>query len=249
MSDTEALLVAYVDGELDAEATREIESLIAADPRAQRAVEAYRETAGLLRAACGEHAYAADAERLLPATPCVLRRAPRRYGWAAAAALAACVAGFAGGAKWAGWPAQPDQATLADEVAEYHAVYEREERHLVEVPAEHMDDITGWLGRRLERRLVVPDLAANGLRFAGARMLVVNGKPVAQFVYTRAQGRPMALCITKLEGTAAAVQLERHGALRTAAWQDGTYAYVAVGEADEGALRAIAEHAGQQLRI
>ena len=117
MSDTDALLVAYVDGELDAEASREIEKLIAADPRAQRAIELYRETSGLLRAACGEHAYAADVERLLPAAPCVLRRAPRRYGWAIGVAMAACVVGFAGGVGWADWP-MPAQATLADEVAD-----------------------------------------------------------------------------------------------------------------------------------
>lgn len=247
MSDTDALLVAYVDGELDAEATREVERLIAADPRAQRAVELYRETAGLLRAACGEHAYAADAGRLLPAAPCVLQRAPRRFGWAVGAALAACVAGFAGGVGWAGWPT-PEQATLADEVAEYHAVYAREERHLVEVPAEQMNEITGWLGKRLERRLEVPDLAAEGLRFAGARMLVVGGRPVAQLVYTRAQGLPLALCITKLAAAAAPVRLEQHGAQRTALWLDGAYAYVAVGEAGEDKLRAIVEHAARQLR-
>lgn len=248
MSDTDALLVAYVDGELDAEATLEIEKLIAEDPRAQQAVELYRETASLLRAACGEHAYAADVERLLPAAPCVLRRAPSRFGWAVGAALAACVAGFAGGAGWAGWPAS-EQATLAGEVAEYHAVYAREERHLVEVAAEHMDDITGWLGKRLDRRLEVPDLTAEGLRFAGARMLVVNGRPVAQLIYTRAQGRPLALCIGKLAGAASAIQLGRHGDQRTALWLDGAYAYVAVGEVAEDKLRAIAEQAGRQLRI
>ena len=221
--------------------------LLAVDPRAQRAVELYRETAGLLRAACGDHAYAADAERLLPAAPCVLRRAPRYYGWGVAAALAAGVAGFVGGAGWAGWPMSA-QAALADEVAEYHAVYAREERHLVEVSADQMDDITGWLGKRLDRRLEVPDLTTEGLRFAGARMLVVSGRPVAQFVYTRAQGRPLALCIVKLAGTAAPARLEQHGEQRTALWQDGNYAYVMVGEVGDDKLRSIVEHAAQQLR-
>ena len=247
MSDTDALLVAYVDGELDAEAIREVERLIAADPRAQRAIELYRETAGLLRAACGERAYSADAERLLPAPPCAPARTPRRYGWVAAAALAACVAGFAGGVGWAGWPVS-EQAALASEVAEYHAVYAREERHLVEVQADQLDEITGWLGKRLDRRLEVPDFAAEGLRFAGARMLVVNGNPLAQLIYTRTQGRPLALCITKLAGTAAPVRLERHGVQRTALWQDGSYAYVIVGEVDDDKLRGFAEQAAWQLR-
>ena len=178
----------------------------------------------------------------------MLRRAPRRYGWAVGAALAACVAGFVSGAGWAGWPMSA-HATLADEVAEYHAVYAREERHLVEVPADRMDDITGWLGKRLDRRLEVPDLVALGLRFAGARMLVVNGHPVAQLVYTRPQGLPLALCVAKLAAAAAPVQLERHGAQGTALWLDGAYAYVVVGEVADSQLLAIAEQASRQLRI
>lgn len=248
MNGTDALLVAYVDGELDAAAIREVEALLTASPEAQQKVEIYRETAGLLRAACGEHAYPADAERLLPALPCVLHRTKRRYGWAVGAALAAGVAGFATGAVWGGRP-PPEAQAFAEEVAEYHAVYAREERHLVEVPAERMDEITTWLGRRLERRLVVPDLASEGLQFAGARMLVANGQPVAQLVYTRAHGLPLALCITRLGGGAAPLLLERHGAQHTAIWRDGRYAYVAVGEADEAALRSISEQAARQLRI
>ena len=248
MSGADALLVAYVDGELDAAATREVEALLAVSPEARQKVEVYRETAGLLRAACGEHAYPADAERLLPAPPCVLHRTKRRYGWAVGAALAAGVAGFAGGGFWGSRP-PPEAQAFAEEVAEYHAVYSREVRHLVEVPAEQMDDITNWLGRRLERRLVVPDLASESLRFAGARMLVANGQPVAQLIYTRTQGLPLALCITRLGGEAAPLRLERHGAQSTATWRDGRYAYVAVGEADEAALRSMAEQAARQLRI
>jgi anti-sigma factor RsiW len=245
MSDTDALLVAYVDGELDPETALEIEKLVAADPRMQQTLDIYRETAGLLRSACSEHVYATDAERLMPAAPCVLRRAPRRYGLALGAALAACAVGFLAGSRWSGWSPSP-AAELVTEVAEYHAVFAREEKHLVEIPADRVAELTGWLGKRLEKRLTVPDLSAEGLNFVGGRMLVVNGRPVAQMMYTRAQGRPVAFCITKLEGPAAPVQQSVHDAQRTALWQDGSYAYVLVGEVEEIAMQAIAAEAARQ---
>jgi anti-sigma factor RsiW len=247
MSETDALLVAYVDGELDAEAIREVERLIAEDPRARQAVEIYRETAGLLRAACSEHAYAADSERLMPAAPCVLRRAPRRYGWVVGAALAACAVGFVGGARFAGWPSS-EASEFASEVAEYHAVFAGEDRHLVELGTDRTDEFTSWLGNRLGRRLTVPDLAAEGLKYVGGRMLVVNGRPVAQMMYTRPRGRPVALCITKLDGSAAPIQQSVIGKERTALWQDGTYGYVVVGELDEPEMRSIAADAARQTR-
>ncbi len=247
MSDTDALLVAYVDGELDPETALEIERQIAADPRMQQRLEMYRETAGLLRAACSEHVYAADVEQLMPAVPCVLRRAPRRYGWALGTALAACAAGFLGGVQWVRWPQSPSSEFVA-EVAEYHAVFAREERHLVEVPADRTEELTGWLGQRLEKRLTVPDLSAEGLRFAGGRMLVIDGRPVAQLMYTRAVGRPVAICITKLAIPAAPVQQDVHDAQRTAIWRDGAYAYVVVGEVGEAAMRLIAAAAARQTQ-
>ena len=91
MTATETMLLAYVDGELDAAGVREVEALIATDPQARRTVEMYRETAALLRAACGEAAYAAEPARLLP--PALPRPWPRRrLVWAAAACLALGVA-------------------------------------------------------------------------------------------------------------------------------------------------------------
>ncbi len=244
MSDKDAMLMAYVDGELDAEAAREVERLMEADPEARRAVEVFRDTAGLLRAACAEHVYAAGTKALLrPAA--VPDRAIRRRGPMAAAALAACALGFAGGATWAGRP--PDlREALVNEVASYHAVYAREDTPLDIAPAERADEIAAWIGQRLGRRLEVPDLEVDGLRFAGARLLVVEGRYVAQLMYARAQGLPVGLCIAKLGGEAP-LRTERRGAQLTAAWQDDGYTYVLVGEMGQDELRGVAANAARQL--
>lgn len=247
MSETEALLVAYADGELDPETAARIEKLLEDDPEARRQVEIYRETAALLRAACSEHVYAAEGEALLPSKPGFFRHRRRRYGAALGLALAACVVGFVGGAQWRRGGSM-DEPSFASEVAEYHAVFSREDKHLVEVPAERADEITTWLGDRLDRAITVPDLSAEGLQFAGARMLVFDGRPVAQFLYTRADGRPVGFCITRSEGQQSPLEVQSHEGERTAVWRDGRFAYVVVGEVGEAGIRQIAADAARQIQ-
>ena len=55
---SDSLLVAYVDGELDAATAQEVEALLASDPQALQRVEMFRETAALLRAAFDDRFYA-----------------------------------------------------------------------------------------------------------------------------------------------------------------------------------------------
>lgn len=243
--DTEARLMAYVDGELDAEAVGEVEALIAADPEARRLVEQFRATAALLRTACAEGFYAAPTLQL-PVRRRPILQAYRRYASLAAVAVVAVVVGFGGGTLLANWPVS-EREQLVNEIADYHTVQSKETKHLVEVPASEADDLKTWLGRRLDRHLEVPDLSASGLQFAGGRMLVIDGKPVAEFMYTRSDGPPVALCIARTGGAAAGVRVDRRGDLSLASWQDGTYTYVIVGILSAADAAAMAGHAAPQL--
>jgi anti-sigma factor RsiW len=248
ISDT--FLVAFADGELDPDTTRRVERLIAADPQARRKVEIYRETAMLLRAACHESLYVGEDGLWQPAAGGWrrLRRLVRqRHGWALAASIAAAVVGFGGGAAWTSWPASARDDLVA-EIANYHPIYASEGQHLVEIPADRKQEIVAWLGSRLARaNFAVPDLTAAGLQFAGGRLLAIDGKPVAQLMYTRANGRPVGVCLTRMEGPPEALRTDRRGALRLASWKDADFAYVVVGELDEAAARDVAVRAAQQL--
>jgi len=175
------------------------------------------------------------------------RPAPSRlhYGWALAASVLAAVT-FGGGVMWGG-KAPSERADLIEEVAGYHQIYSRETTHLVEVPASETGQLTAWLGARLERDLTVPDLAAAGLRFAGGRMLVVNDRPVAELMYTRDQGLPIAICISRIDGKPWSMDVEEHGALRLASWGKDAYAYIVVGELDDAAVRDLARRVDAQI--
>jgi anti-sigma factor RsiW len=243
MINRDSLLVAYVDGELDPEAVLKIEPLIATDPHALQKVEMFRETAALLRDACADRFFA----RKDPVPRPPRRRAARRHGGAIATSLAAVILGFGGGVLWDGRTSS-ERAELIDEVAGYHQLYSRETRHLVEVPADQVDDLTAWLGERLDRKLEVPDLAAAGLHFAGGRMLVVNGRPVAELMYTRDHGRPVGICVTQMATETSPLSIEQRGRERLASWITGGYAYIVVGEIDDPTAQDIARRVATQIK-
>ena len=247
MNDRDIWLMVYVDGELDAEAAREVEQVLESDPEARAKVEVYRETRSLLRAACAESFYATGRDHVLPLRSQRARPQRRRL---AATVAAACVAagllGFAGGRLAV--PGGSARDDLLDEIAEYHEVFSQETDHLVEVPANRSAELQSWLSARLGRELKAPDLSRAGLRFAGGRMLVIDDKPVAELMYTRASGPPLALCVTAMGGGTEPLHVDTRGDLHLASWTDGRFAFVVVGELDGGAARGIANLAAAQLQ-
>jgi anti-sigma factor RsiW len=94
----------------------------------------------------------------------------------------------------------------------------------------------------------VPDLSGAGLKFAGGRMLVIDGKPVAEFMYTRTDGPPVALCIARTGVEPAGVQVDRRGEMHLASWQSEGYTFVIAGIMSADAAAAVAERARSQLK-
>ena len=241
--DIDHLLMAYADGELDEPTATEVERRIANDPRARAQVELYRGTGSLLRSAFGEARYESAAVRLVPAREHPAR-SRRRTALALAAAVVLGMVGFGVG-RTLPFAGKPD---VLDEVAEYHAVISRETTHLAELPASRAGEAMAWLGARIARRLAVPDLASASLHFAGTRLLVIDGQPVADLLYTREHGLPVALCIARMAGSARPIRLARRSGVQLVTWQNGGYVFVVSGELDERAARDIAERASVQLR-
>jgi anti-sigma factor RsiW len=242
MTDLDPQLSAYLDGELSAAEANEVERRLAVDAGARERLRAFRESDDLLRRAFGPgftiEAGAVPSVLRSPAVAPLRRRPLLRRAAALAAMLLIGVIAFGAGYKAAG---HPDADEFLDDVMGYHAVYARETEHLVELPASRVDELTAWLGERLGRKVAIPDLSPFGLTFAGGRMLVADGRPVAQLIYTRAGSMPLGVCVTKAEKQAAGVAIEHKNGVDAASWVRGDYAYVVVGQAPDTELRKVAE--------
>jgi anti-sigma factor RsiW len=128
------------------------------------------------------------------------------------------------------------------QIAQYHRVYaSTARRHLVEVGADELEHIQDWLGKMLGRPIPVPDLTDYGVTFAGARLLGISDKPVAQLVYLDADDQPLALCIIPSTGGVKNPTQSTNGELNLVDWRDGRHGYAVVGWSDPELLSSLTE--------
>jgi len=250
----DAVLVAYVDGELDESTARKVEAAIAQDPETHRKVELLRRSAVLAAAVFEQPKYhqvtsgiASNVSAPPPSRWARLR--PRwRFALPIAASIVAALIGFGVG-FWRGSAESDFAEQLLDEVAEYHVVFAREREHQVEVTADRIDDIESWLGERLGRKLVVPDLSDRGLTFRGARLLVVRHQPVAQLVYgfPGRHDRPLALCIAAGSSDENQLRTQTENGVNLAMWARKGFIYVLAGWIDPSVLTTLAGELAPKL--
>ncbi|MGQ0675806.1 MAG: hypothetical protein ACT4N4_06935 [Rhodospirillales bacterium] len=252
MKADDALLMAYVDGKLDAAGVAEIEAAIAADLALARRVRLLRDTTAALRAAFNDAMHEPVPERLLAplgAQSPWRAGAFRRYAAMAAVAAIAALGGMAIFANsrlelpFAIVAQQPDN--WLNSVSNYHQVYSRtaarDDRSLVDIGGEDLDYLEDWFGRRLKRDVRLPRLDAQGFRLQGGRVVFVESQPAAQFFYKAVDGNEVvSLTIAQTKRRDAQWTETKRGGLAIIYWRKNGYAYVFAGAVDRQALHAIA---------
>jgi anti-sigma factor RsiW len=230
----DTLLMAFADGELDAVTAEEVMATISHDQDAQDKIRQFRRSTQLVRAVFEQPHFRRDA---VPRRASLLTRAtPKLSSWSQYSLVAASLALFligmgAGGGLVLFKPGPSFSDRMLDEVADYHSLYARESEHQVEVSAARLAHIETWLGNRLHSKLTVPDLTAHGLTFVGARLLGVDGTPVAQLLY-QAPGRehePVAFCIAPDTSNDTEMRGEVYAGLQEVTWGRSGYRYVLAG--------------------
>ena len=124
--------------------------------------------------------------------------------------------------------------------------------NVVEVPASETAHLQKWLTDSTGVAFTVPDLAASGLTFQGARLLVASGKPVAQLMYTDAAGQVVALCFLAGGDAAAGAgttpfQTRNAKGVNMVWWTSKDASYVVVGPSTGVDLQSVAKAASTVL--
>jgi anti-sigma factor RsiW len=249
---TEADLVAYADGRLDAPRLAEAEAWLADHPEDRRKIESWRTQNAMLRAALDPIA----AEPVPAAlTVALTPRAPRRAWLGPALAASITLAAGLGGGWYLGqegWPAGIVAEDMGEDLARTgyraHKLYVAEVRHAVEVGADEEDHLVSWLSKRLEAPLKAPDLSSEGLKLLGGRMLPVEGEAGAQLMYEDASGDRYTLFVARTDGAPpTAFHFEEWGSIGCFYWIDRDLGYALNGPKDREKLMAIATRVYEQL--
>lgn len=255
MSDFSTKLSAYLDGELDAAAAHAVEERLANDPAAQAELDAL-----IAADALAQEAFEAELDAPVPfalaqqikATPVVEPALPKaRPIWSAlAASLVVFAIGGLGGYALRGDVAPTQTAGWLADIADYHAVYASQGRHLVEVGADEADHIETWLGNTIGASFSIPDMTYFGLTFEGGRLLVANGKPVAQLMYRDMDGVVVALCLQQNNGDAPpepVFNAQTINGFDFVSWSAGDAQYVVIGPTGKPELGDIAAQAALEI--
>jgi anti-sigma factor RsiW len=175
----EMLLHAYLDGELDARASLELEHALADSADLRRQLDEARALRELLRERAPRHRAPAGLRRRVAALA-EPRFAVRRNWllWPAAGAVAA-VAAFA--LVTVLRTMDNDERVVRDVVAG-HARAMLTGR-VIEVASSDRHVVKPWLGGKLDFSPPVRDFEAEGFKLAGARLDYLDGRPVAALVY------------------------------------------------------------------
>jgi Predicted transmembrane transcriptional regulator (anti-sigma factor) len=172
-------LDAYLDRELDAEASSAVRDHVRTCASCRRQL-AQRETLSrLVRRA----PYYSAPDRLRARVLAQSTRATsvrRALTWAAAAVLVVSVG--AGMTLWR--PASDRGAAIADEVVNGH-VRSLMANHLFDVESTDLHTVKPWFLGKLDFSPPVVDLVSNGFPLVGGRLDYVGGRPVAALVYLR----------------------------------------------------------------
>jgi anti-sigma factor RsiW len=121
---------------------------------------------------------------------------------------------------------------------------------LIDVPATgDTREALQKISQSLPQEVRLPNLKPWGLTFRGARLVVVEGRPAAQLVYTTSKKAigPLSLIIGSSKQPDIAPSFDRRQDVNLLYWRHHGRAYALVGEADIGYLWGIANDVAWQL--
>ncbi|MDP9809555.1 anti-sigma factor RsiW [Rhizobium tibeticum] len=250
---TEADLHAYADGQLPEQARARIEAWLSDNPDDAARVAEWTVQNGEIRSLFAGYEMSRDTDVEL-----VTGRSGRA-SWPKRLAMTAAIAGIFGLGALSGHygPAlfeKPDLQlteleTLPNEARNAFLVYAGEVRHPVEVFANEEAHLATWLGKRLAvQDLKVPNLQELGFKLVGGRLLPVDGRPGAMFMYEDQAGERLTVLVGRnADNRSTSFRFASSGKVETFYWIDGELGYAVTGEVSRDVLRKVAEECYRQF--
>ena len=238
----EAMVDAYVDGELSASESADFERSLAACPGCRRRLEAARTMSGLLRGLPAEPApdlLRARVERELRA---IAGQRRDRMRWLAMAASIVVAVGIG----WLGGVLSLQGSRQSDElVAGYLRVALG--AHAVDVASSDRHTVKPWFAGRVDYAPPVHDLTAVGFPLVGGRLDLVDGRKVAVLVYRRNQHWVALTLWPAASSDATPATITQRDGFALAEWRHGGFEMRAVADLTPADMKSFTQAIDQAV--
>jgi len=237
----EAMVDAYLDGELSASDSAEFERALENCPECRKRLEAGRAMSGLLRELPLEPApdlLHARIERELRAISGRASRPAavignRRWMAMAASLIVAVSIGWVGGTL-SGRNGQADDELLST----YLRVASSD--HAVDVASTDRHTVKPWFAGRIDYSPPVHDLTSVGFPLEGGRVDVVGGRKISVLVYRHNQHRIALSLWPATESGDTPAKVKEHNGFTLAEWRHGGFEMRAVSDVEPSEMTAFA---------
>ena len=230
----EAMVDAYVDGELTATESAEFERALALCPECRQRLESARTIGNLLRDLPAEPApdlLRAKIERELRGiagrTPAARRNERMRWMGMAASLIVAVSIGWIGGTL-TGRTGMGSGSDRDEMVATYMRVASSE--HAVDVASTDRHTVKPWFAGRIDYSPPVQDLTSAGFPLEGGRLDVVDGRKISVLVYRHGQHHVALSLWPATEAGDTAPKVTSYNGFSLAQWRHGGFEMHAVSD-------------------
>ena len=239
------LLHAYIDGELDAASTIEMESMIAASPVLRQEVECLAALRDALRTrATRFKAPSQLSESLSGVFPSsqAEKISSEVPGWWRTLALGttAAAAALLLWALGATFVSREARGVGIEEVVSAH-VRSLMVDHLTDLASAERHSVKPWLANRLDFAPMVDEFANDGFVLLGARLDYLGGKPAAAIVYRYRQHIINVFVQPAPVNSASSIKLSRHRGYNSATFDSAGMSYWVVSDVNQNDLGQFAK--------
>jgi anti-sigma factor RsiW len=184
--ESEILLHALIDGELDAGHARDVETHIAGCPRCAASLAAYRQMSQAIAQADLRYTAPASLRRRIEASLPQSKPAPSRRNVLKGFAMGSAVSALAATGLVAIVLRNDDQQLIMSEVVSAH-LRSLQAGHLTDVISTDQHTVKPWFNGKLDVSPPVIDLTALGFTLVGGRLDYVDARAIGAVVYRRRQ--------------------------------------------------------------
>jgi anti-sigma factor RsiW len=233
--ETEILLHALIDGELDAGHAREVETHAITCARCGAQLTAYRDLRAAMPAKALRFSAPASLRARIDRAVPVPAAAPSRRSLLKGFVLGGAVSGLAAaGVTFVVLRQDRDDLILGEAVSAHLRSLQAD--HLIDVQSTDQHTVKPWFNGRIDLAPPVVDLTAKGFTLIGGRLDYIDGKPAAVIVYRR-RGHVINLFVSQSFGlTLPAPKLEVVQGFNILRWTEGGLSLLAVSDLNQEEL-------------